>query len=84
MLGSLRMGAECEEKPRQVVCYRAGNGTGILDTEKRRESGLWSTPTHVTSLLASLAIVAGRLTGMPAGAGGWNNGKCGEKGWRSE
>lgn len=78
------MGAESEEKPRQVVCYQAGNGTGILDMEERRESSLWSPPTHVTGLLASLAIVAGRLTGMPAGVGGWNNWKSVEEGRRYE
>lgn len=33
------MGAETEERPQQVVCYRAGNYTEAgLDIENKRES----------------------------------------------
>jgi hypothetical protein len=32
----LRMEAASEERLQQVVCYRAGHETGILDTEKGR------------------------------------------------
>lgn len=38
LLISLGMGAESEERPQQIVCYRAGRETRELDLGERRES----------------------------------------------
>ena len=38
----LLAGTEIKEGPQQVVCYRAWDGTGLLDLEERREVRLHS------------------------------------------
>ena len=40
----LGMRTESEERPQQVVCHRAGRGTGMLDLEERTEVKICSYP----------------------------------------
>ena len=37
LLSPLEMGAENEERPQKIVCYRAGDETGGLNLKKRKE-----------------------------------------------
>lgn len=59
LLSHLRIEIESEEKPQQIICYRAGDRTGRLDVEKM--SG--SDSLKLTSLLCWLSCFSGRPGG---------------------
>lgn len=76
------MWAENEERPKQIVGYRAGDETGGVDLEKRKES---EDLKHAYLLCWYLLLWQPWLKGsrgIPAGAGGWDNGLREEEGWR--
>lgn len=63
LLSSLGVDMENEERPQQVVFCRAGDGTGRLDLEERKESDMCSLPSCFAGFLASLTTLAGGFPG---------------------
>ena len=61
LLSLLGMGAERKERTQHVVCYRTGDGTGVLDLKERRKGE------DLSSLPASLAYFLPWL-GSPEGS----------------
>lgn len=61
------MGAEGEERPREVACYRAGDETGRLDLKEKKESA--ELKNHLPVSLASLFLWLAGSQGGPAGVG---------------
>lgn len=75
------MWAENEERPKQIVHYRAGAETGGLGLKKRKESDDLK---HAYLLCWYLLLLQAWLKGsqgIPADSGGWDNGIREEKGW---
>lgn len=82
-LSAQRKGTKSEERPQQVVCYRAGNETGGLDMEERRGVKIqkFTCPLHWPSgYCGRFDQLADSKRKLELGA--LDNKVSGEEGWR--